>query len=608
MEIETLQDYFSISMEAYQPSRNEALEIMEFYHNRHYTNTQLATLRLRQQPAETFNIIKMYKRMMTGYLSTVINNIVVRATDIDGILLASIGQDTIDHTLKVNNFKRLKTKLESDIILTGMCCRRIGIKDTGKLDDLGMPIKQITLDHVPWEEISLDPMHRKDDYSDGKYIHRWKWVGEQDLVDLYGKEKVSQLADNQNTENIAGYSLTDKFKGNFTGRYKVYNNYLVIETQVKDKEGKITSYIWSNNTILETIDLSHLDRFEYQPTLLEYHTNSEYSGVMRELIETQKSINQALIQIQLLVNTNKVFVQDGAVEDFEEFKVSFAKVNAILEVNYLDGIKIENMSSEIVEQYRLIDAALERGQKLTGMNDSFLGSAGSSASGRQVKLQQNSAVVALRYLTETIEFLFEQTGEQILEAAKVYYYAHQFLLLTDDKTGEKWTELNKPITMPNAMGQEEIVYYDDYEYDDNTGKVYMKPVIDPDTALSKLEYELSITTAVYNDTDDIERLTLEAILAGPAGQSLLNANPGDYFQIAGMHIQSLKGRNSDDIAKLFYKNAKALNTVPTTDPRLMNQQSGLNGTNGQSGQGPALLSAMGATNDAKPEGYNRGNR
>lgn len=601
--VEKLQDWLKISLDAYEASRLEALEIQDLYHNRHYTNGQLQVLRIRKQPAETFNIVKMYTRMMTGYLSTVINTITVKGANINDTLKANVGQDTIDYTLKDNNFKRLKGRLEKDIILAGFMCFRVRGVQTDKKDEFGTPHTKVEVKKISWDEIATDPMAKEDDYSDGRWIHRWKWVPEEELIKLYGEEKVKKLYENQNTENIAGHDLTAKFNGSFAGRYHYYHNYLVIETQYKDENGKIQSVVWSHNEILEENDLSHLERYEYRPIFLEDSNTSEFYGVMRELKETQKAINQALIQIQLLINTNKVYVQEGAVSDFEEFRRQFERVNSFMKVIDLNGIKIDNVSSDIVNQYQIIDAALDRCQKITGMNDSFLGFAGSSASGRQVKLQQNSAVVALRYLTETLEFAYTEMGESVLQTAKLYFKAHQFLRLTDDRTGDRWTELNKPITMPNEQGQDQPVFYDEFTYDEETDTITLEPIIDPDTSLEDLEYDLDISTAVYNDTDDVERLTLEAILSGPAGQTLRDVSPGDYLEISGMHVQALKGRNSDAISQIFYKNAQKLTGAQTMDPRMV-QGGGQGGTNGQSPSAQNMLSAMGATNDQKPEGYN----
>ena len=58
-DIKTLQDTFKLGYEAFQDSRDEAKEIVNMFHNRQYTESQLAVLANRGQPAETFNIIKI---------------------------------------------------------------------------------------------------------------------------------------------------------------------------------------------------------------------------------------------------------------------------------------------------------------------------------------------------------------------------------------------------------------------------------------------------------------------------------------------------------------------------------------------------------------------
>ena len=77
IDIETLKDSFQLGHDSFEESRKEALKVMDLYHNRHYTDAQLAILNTRGQPAETFNVIKMFGRMLLGYYSTVINTIKV---------------------------------------------------------------------------------------------------------------------------------------------------------------------------------------------------------------------------------------------------------------------------------------------------------------------------------------------------------------------------------------------------------------------------------------------------------------------------------------------------------------------------------------------------
>ena len=63
----TLKDTFKFGYEAYEASRKEANEVWDLYHNRQYTQDQMDTLANRGQPAETFNVIKLFTRTMLGY-------------------------------------------------------------------------------------------------------------------------------------------------------------------------------------------------------------------------------------------------------------------------------------------------------------------------------------------------------------------------------------------------------------------------------------------------------------------------------------------------------------------------------------------------------------
>jgi hypothetical protein len=58
-DISTLQDLFKISYETFESSRIEEKEVSNMYHNRQYTEEQLAIFEKRGQPSETFNIVKL---------------------------------------------------------------------------------------------------------------------------------------------------------------------------------------------------------------------------------------------------------------------------------------------------------------------------------------------------------------------------------------------------------------------------------------------------------------------------------------------------------------------------------------------------------------------
>ncbi len=99
----------------------------------------------------------------------------------------------------------------------------------------------------------------------------------------------------------------------------------------------------------------------------------------------------------------KAFVEEGAVENLATFTDQFNRVNAVIQVTSLAGIKVENLTREVLDQYTIIDKAMDRIQRVLSINDSFLGMAYASDSGSKVKLQQNQSIIALSYFTNRLK-------------------------------------------------------------------------------------------------------------------------------------------------------------------------------------------------------------
>ena len=60
---------------------------------------------------------------------------------------------------------------------------------------------------------------------------------------------------------------------------------------------------------------------------------------------------------------------------------------------------------------------------MLGINDSFLGMAFASDSGRKVKLQQNATIMSLRYITARMQAFYKSLGEDIVALVKQFYHA-----------------------------------------------------------------------------------------------------------------------------------------------------------------------------------------
>jgi len=566
-----LRNSFSVGYDIFRDSREEAELIQDYYHNRQYTKEELDILKDRGQPRETFNVVKLFARMLIGYYSSVTNTVVVNPVQQEDIVTASLLSDVTKYIMRDNNMASEGDKIKLDGLLSGLMVAYVDVEETGEKDKFGRPLRKVVIEHVPANEVVLDPMSRLEDYSDARFIHRFKWISEDQVANLFGKDKVKELISYYNFLQEDDTEFTYNYKEQFTGKFKRLNNYLVVQSIVIDDKGDRWNIFWSGDTLLKKEKITYKEvRFPYRVHKLHASNKAEYYGIFREVAETQRAINQALIKIQLMVNTQKAFVEEGSVEDIDEFTRNFNRVNAIIPVKSLQGVRIENLNSEVAQQYNIVNSALDRIQRLLGINDSFLGMAYASDSGSKVKLQQNASIMSLRYITNRLEEFYRLLGWDIVNLVKQYYTANQVLRVTDELTGERWIELNKPETQwtgkKDANGQPIMEYVLEPTIDAGSGKVMhdkwgnviMSPVPTSDTDIAFSKVDIEIKSVAYNDEDDKNRLMLEQVLQGPMGQMLAQVNPAGYFKIAGLSIQTLKTKYSIDMAEVFNQTAQML--------------------------------------------------
>lgn len=587
--IEDLRDMFKIGYEAYEESRNEADEVWNLYHNRHFTDAQKAILANRGQPAETFNVVKMFSRMLVGYYSTVVNTAVVSAVNPRDVDTAALLNDIVDYTFKKNRFKDVEgDKIKLSAMVSGLLVSYVDVIDTGSTDEYGRPINRITMHHVPDSEIILDPLSRADDYSDARFIHRFRWLPEESVRQMFGQAKLDEIYEYYNFSEVPEADFEYTYGQRFVGKYKVHDNYLIVHTVMEDENGESWSIYWNDETILKKEKITYKDvRWPYRVEKIHTSDKTEYYGIFREVVEAQHAINQAVIKIQLMVNSEKAYVEEGAVEDIDDFEASFNRVNGIIPVISLAGIRVETMSREIQDQYIIIDKSLERIQRVLGVNDSFLGMAFASDSGRKVKLQQQQTIMSLRYITARIESFYELLAKDIASLAQQYYYANQIIQIVDEVVGQRWIELNRPIqewtgqTDPQTgepiMRAVLLPQVDPTTQDfmqDEDGNIILGPVSEEGTDFSFTDYEVEIQSSSYNDEDEKAQLLLESFMSGAIGQMMMQANPAGFFKMGALSMKSMKTKYSPNIVEVLEQTAQMLGGDPVANQQLATANQG----------------------------------
>lgn len=582
VDIETLQDTFKFAYDTYEESRTEASIVYDLYHNRQYTDDQLTTLENRGQPTETFNIIKTFGRMLLGYYSTVVNSVKIDPIKEDSEITAAVLNDVVNYVFRDNNFNSEGDKLKLDMMIAGYMVSYVDVQETGEYDEFGRPKYKIKINHVPALEVLPDPMSSLDDYSDARFTHRYKWYSEDSVIKQFGAAKIKELDAYDNHLDINESEFSYSYNGEFVGRYKRYDNYLIVHTVIEDDTGKIWSVFWSGDVTLRKKEITYKEVSNpYRLFKLHSSNKAEHYGIFREVIQTQHAINQALIKIQLMVNTQKAFVEKTALDnnDVDAFTTMLNKVNAVIPVKSLSGIKIETLSKEVLDQYTIIDKALDRVQRVLSINDSFLGMAYASDSGSKVKLQQNASVLALRYLTLKVEQFYRLLGWDVMNLAKQYFTAHDVVRVADSYEGHRWVEINRPLQLQTGRVTQEGIPETRMVFEEvldpasrkplvsETGMLVMAPVPSMDTEIAFTKAEVSVSSVAYNDEDEKNQQVLEGFINGPLGVMLGQVNLPGYLKAGALLVKSSRTKFSPELADILTQTSQMLQSTEQPMPQ-----------------------------------------
>lgn len=513
--------------------------------------------------------------MLVGYYSSVVNTVVVSARHPRYVPVATVLNDAVNYVFEDNRFDVEGDSIKLGGLVSGLLCSYVNVEDTDEKDPFGRVLRRTEAHYIPDYEIVLDPSSSKDDYSDAEYMHRFKWWTADKVRNEFGAKALDKLDSYYNFLNVDEADFEFNYGYEYTGYFKVFDNYLIVHTVLVDSKGKRWSVFWSGDTILDKQEITYKEvKWPYRVQRLHSSNRTEYYGIFRDIVEAQKSLNQAVLKIQLMVNSEKAYVEDNAVDSMDDFTIAFNRVNAVIPVRSLAGIKVENLSTEVRDQYYIIDNALDRIQRVFGINDSFLGMAFASDSGRKVKLQQGQTVMSLRYITARIESFYHSLGMDIANLIKQYYTANQILAVTDLVSGQRFVELNKPMLkysgVTDEMGQpimEPILLpvTDPATGDvaqDGEGNFILAPVPEEETEVAFADVHIKVESSSYNDEDEKSQLLLETVISGNIGSLLSQVNPAGFFKMASLAMRSVKTKHSANIVQVLEETAAMLGGNP----------------------------------------------
>jgi hypothetical protein len=361
----------------------------------------------------------------------------------------------------------------------------------------------IKVDHVPWENVYLDPFSRKPDASDARFIIKAKWLDRDVVKSLF--PEAEHLIDSVFDDDYQGQEYEAQL--NSTGRSEFYwdaksNRVRVCECYYKMPErvkikilnedtGKqqekeiikdVLHYvIFADEVILQGSASVHaenkpaldIDVYPLIPMYCRRDRKGRPAGLVKSLIDLQDQINKLQSKFMWTLMSNRLIVEDGACDDLESVREEYQRPDGVVKLNPggLNKIRVDDKYRDLSYMSNHLNFLLMTEQRISGVNDSMLGLGGTNE--RSGVMQSTRISQGASMQTSILENMFyarECVARVILKLIGRYYTDYRIMQVTEPNGERVNYEFNKKErTIDPATGQvqesilnkiEDIIYYD----------------------------------------------------------------------------------------------------------------------------------------------------
>ena len=323
----------------------------------------------------------------------------------------------------------------------------------------------IKVDHIPWENVYLDPFSRKADASDARFIIKSKWVDRDILKTLF--RDAEDMIDSVFDDDYHGQEY--EAQSNSSGRSELYwdvrsNRVRVCECYYKRPEKKLVKLlneetgeeedkeiikdvlhyvIFSDEVILRGSATEHkqnipeldIDCYPLVPMFCRRDRKGRPVGLVRNLIDLQDQINKLESKFQWTLASNRLILETGATTDIEQVREEYQRPDGVVVLNDggLNKIRVDDKYRDLSYMSNHLNFLLATEQRISGVNDSMLGLGG--ANERSGVMQNTRISQGASMQTSILENMFyarECVSRVILKLIGRYYTDYRVIQITED--------------------------------------------------------------------------------------------------------------------------------------------------------------------------------
>jgi len=420
----------------------------------------------------------------------------------DDVQLADVKTKTLKYVADVNHSAFHRSRAFGEAVKAGLSFLDIGVRDD--------PTAEVVYDRwESWRQVLRDSTVQEMDTSEGRYIFRWRWVdvdiaklmfpGRADVIDA-GIEQLTHRSDPMGDDDEFGptrvmdngryaagqvWSSSSMYNEDATRpRIKLIECQFKMPAQVKmvddgpfrgaffdPRDRRLAELVGANqNSIIDKVAMRvHVAVFTESallglgPSIYRHNrfsltpiwcyrrgADGEPYGMIRRVRDVQQDLNKRGSKAQWIMNTNQVFMDEGAVDDPEEIREEAQRPDGLLVGKAGKRLEIRRDTDQATGQFQLMTFDAQAIQKSGGVENENLGRQTNATSGEAIKARQLQGSVVTTEPFDGLRLAVQIHGEKALSLIEQFYTQQKVIRLTGARGQFDWVKINEPEVQPDG--------------------------------------------------------------------------------------------------------------------------------------------------------------
>lgn len=381
--LETLEKWFSDAVSFDKEWKDNSKEMFKRYHGHQWTSEEEQILRERKQAISTFNHIAPAIDAIVGGERLNRPKITMAGRTLDDDRVAEVKTNLYDYIEYNSSTDDVIDKMLLDALVAGRGAMYVNPVMDEKEDI------DIMHEYVDYRDFYVDPLSKKDDLTDARYVSYGIYVDDDILKAKFPEYKGESAPDNvysfeSSSEDEMWFEKSDRKRPR------------LITTWYLDEKGYISTAIWVRGKILYEKQKPY-EANMYPFVQISYKRdldNSPY-GLVRSMVSAQDEINKRHSKAMHYLNSSQVLAEENAFVDWDEAKKTLADPSGITKLqddSLKDGrVQIVPTAALAESHIRLMQIAEQKLLSSAGINGAYIGQAGQYESAKKANLSISQA-------------------------------------------------------------------------------------------------------------------------------------------------------------------------------------------------------------------------